>query len=108
MANIDWPTASVIISILLVVGKLLVDFLSGKYSKDLRESGKQNLRIADEKWKTTIFVQLEGLAKGQKHMETIVNRFKDDVQRDIDAINKRVDDFVKYLTKRIDEALHKS
>jgi len=102
MKQIDWPTASIILGMLLILGQLLRDFLSGKYSKEQRESGKENLRVDDEKWKTKIFVTLEGLKTGQDHIMDIVNRFKDDVQADVESINKRIDDFVKYLTTRID------
>lgn len=104
--KIDWPTASVIIGISLLLGQLLRDFLSGKYSKDGREYTKHDLRIKDDKWKTSIFVKLGELITGQNEMKENVNRFKDDVQKDVNSINDRIDNMHNHLTARIDRIKH--
>lgn len=90
--TMDWPTASVVCGVILMLGQLLRDFLMGKYHKDNRDSEtKKELRVDDEKWKTSIFVQLAKLQEGQDNLRETINRFKDDVQNDVNILTARID-----------------
>ena len=96
----NWPDAVSLSTAILVFGTGTFAFLFKMFFGDKEKKNTENEKI-NEKIKTKIFVEIAELKANQNNLKETLNRFKDDVQRDFQETDSKIEESFKELRKLI-------